>query len=69
MNEKPGNISYINQLDRNISISEIENLSAPDSPKPAGAVRATNYTHAQNLPVIAAYNVHTFFQNMGEERK
>ena len=59
--ENPCNISDINQLDGNISISEIDNISAPNSPRPTVAVRGTRSEHAQYLPVIAAYNVRSFF--------
>ena len=64
MNENPCNISYINQLDGNTSISEIENSSAANPPSSAYTMTGTRRTHAQNLPVIAAYNVRSFFPKL-----
>ena len=64
MNENPCNISDINQLDGNTSISEIENSSAANPPSSAYTMTGTRRTHAQNLPVIAAYNVRSFFPKL-----
>ena len=54
----PCDISDIEQLDGNISISESDNLAVTSAPRIAPVGRAT---HAQYLPTIAAYNVRSFF--------
>ena len=67
MNVKPCNVSNINQLDGNVSVSSDESESV--SPHPARTAPNDKRSAAWHLPTVASYNMRSFFPKVGNVKK